>query len=553
MSRKICFLSILVFIFTVSSVLAFEGNGFVAPAQDHLVRASHYTQLNVGVTPVNSSFNKQVLNAALDFLKEKQKKFETLASGDYELSNRNQTDASADLDFAQISGGVRVNGASIHVTVKNVTGKWVIVLVDATVPAVELSSNMKTKASVISETEALKIAWKAISGNTKTAMPDKNRTRTLIKYVEKSWRAVRDVQFAGYSTVVSVDSSGKTWKEEEIYWMEEASGGIIQGRVIEFDPLATGDNLVMKPLALIRVKLDGTRTNWTDADGKYLFTDSGTTGKLTSDLNGKWARVSPSQGKKLLAEGSLIDPGMSDLVFNPTGNVEFDTAQVTAYYHVGIVHDWLVARNVKASDLESSISVNVNQKQTCNAYAFWGSINFFNKGKHKEKPYECPNTAYDTVVYHEYGHLVDDSFGGITDGGLSEGWGDTIATFITGQPLIGENFKGAGTMVRTAENDYIYAAGDEVHKVGQAWVGFTWQVRRGLVEAYGEEKGAAMAEKLILPALVSSARDIPAAVRQVVVNDDDDGNVSNGTPHHGILLAAAKKHGLESFLPAMSQ
>ena len=85
----------------------------------------------------------------------------------------------------------------------------------------------------------------------------------------------------------------------------------------------------------------------------------------------------------------------------------------------------------------------------------------------------CNMTCYSTVIFHEWGHGIDDAYGGISQtDGLSEGWGDLIATYASDQPIVGDAFRTTGGYIRTALNTYTYPAGTEVHLAGQTWMGW---------------------------------------------------------------------------------
>ena len=188
------------------------------------------------------------------------------------------------------------------------------------------------------------------------------------------------------------------------------------------------------------------------------------------------------------------------------------------------------------------LAVNVNHGSTCNAYfsPTARTINFYRAGG------GCKNSAEATIVAHEYGHFVDHTFGGITNGGLSEGWGDVLACLQFRAPVVGGDLFAGDRMIRTCDNAYRYPAGgsDEVHALGQAWAGFVWHARAGLIAAEGEAAGDARIRALVLPSLPSNAPRIPEAVREVFLRDDDDDDLSNGSPHYDLLYAAAERHGL---------
>jgi len=168
---------------------------------------------------------------------------------------------------------------------------------------------------------------------------------------------------------------------------------------------------------------------------------------------------------------------------------------------------------------KNAIVVKSNIDDECNAYYTPGSpsLNFFKSSAN------CVNSAYDTVADHEYGHYWDDMTGGIMNGGLSEGWGDTLSMYSLNNPVVGEHFlKNPGPdgkdYIRDGRNTYKYNEYDEVHDQGQAWQGFNWKLRAAMMQKLGDAAGAAMAESLVLPTMFAKAATIPDAIAQVLVN-----------------------------------
>ncbi|MBI5853376.1 MAG: hypothetical protein HZB39_20390 [Planctomycetes bacterium] len=150
-------------------------------------------------------------------------------------------------------------------------------------------------------------------------------------------------------------------------------------------------------------------------------------------------------------------------------------------------------------------------------------------------------TGYSSVVYHEWGHGLDHAFGGISQtDGLSEGWGDIMSTYRLDDPIIGRDFRTNGGIVRTALNTLTYPqTGGSVHTQGSVWMGWAWQVREGLKTSLGSGPGVARAEQIVVASIAANALNQPDAVREVFILDDNDGNLSNGTPNYAVLSAAA--------------
>ncbi|HTJ44878.1 MAG TPA: hypothetical protein VL463_22380, partial [Kofleriaceae bacterium] len=308
----------------------------------------------------------------------------------------------------------------------------------------------------------------------------------------------------------------------------DATAGAVSGWIA--DGGAPGGHGVARRVALTDVAVKaGTSVAYTNATGRFSFSGSvGSTVRVA--LSGRAARVIDAANRDASAAAS--PSSAMQLVLGDAS--EDSLAQVTAYQAITDERAWLVDNAFPTSELGAPLTARVNVDDTCNAYYSppARALNFFRSGG------GCRNTAELSVVAHEYGHFVDDRYGGIMDAGLSEGWGDALSCLFRGDPQIGPDVI-PGETLRTCDNDYVFPddGHDEAHALGQAWSGFVWHVRAGL--------GDALARKLVLPSLRTNAADIPSAVREVFLRDDDDGDLSNGTPHFAILIAAARRHGLD--------
>ncbi|MBI3330703.1 MAG: hypothetical protein HYZ96_01165 [Candidatus Omnitrophica bacterium] len=364
------------------------------------------------------------------------------------------------------------------------------------------------------------------------------KAQRRLRYLGGRWRRIHEVRYAERTDKVAVDEdTGQTWLEEDRVYA--TIQGRVRGRGVLFDPIATGTTLATLDHQDLRVTTTGGSTTYTDATGVFNFPTETAPTTVNAALAGRWAAVTSLTSPTLNFSGPATPGVPLSILFNPVGAEELATAQVNGYYHTTFIHEWVTPRlagPLPAIDIALPTKVNLND--LCNAFYDFFSINFFKAGG------GCINTAYETVVYHEYGHFVDDKAGGITNGGLSEGWGDVLAAFGTNQPLIGEGFFGPGTFIRTANNAYQYNPTDEIHTLGQAWAGFAWDLRKNLIQSLGQAQGIAVSEQLIIPVFLANSPDIPAAVFQVLLLDDTDGDLSNGSPHQPDILDAANKHGI---------
>lgn len=225
---------------------------------------------------------------------------------------------------------------------------------------------------------------------------------------------------------------------------------------------------------------------------------------------------------------------------------EFIDAQLTTYIHAHIAKAW--GRAVSGGQIEwldQQLQATVNIDATCNAFSDGDAIHFFRAGG------GCGNTArIADVVYHEFGHSFHKHViipgAGAFDGALSEGISDYIAATITGDAAMGRGFFNDDEPLRHLDQDRDAVWPDDigpVHTTGLIIGGALWDLRKNLIGSLGPAAGVARADYLFYQALRRSS-DIPSMYVEVLLADDDDGNLDNGTPNHCAIDEAFGRHGL---------
>ncbi len=252
-------------------------------------------------------------------------------------------------------------------------------------------------------------------------------------------------------------------------------------------------------------------------------------------------------------EGELAG---SDLTISPSGIVVWDEstdekldAQLVAFVSVNTVKEYVRANlDPDMPTLDDPMTTNVNLPNNCNAFYDGKAINFFIANEN------CENTArIEDVVYHEFGHHVHASEiiegVGAFDGAMSEGAADTLATMITNDSGMGRGFFLTDDPLReldppdseaTFPNDV-----GEIHTTGIIYGGAFFDLRKALFATYGEAIGRPLLSKLFLATLRRSS-SIQTALIEVLAADDDDGDLSNGTPNECIIRDAFGRHGLRT-------
>lgn len=309
--------------------------------------------------------------------------------------------------------------------------------------------------------------------------------------------------------------------------------GTIRGRV---EPVTVGDPMVDVPLVSLNVDIGGNSVS-TDASGVYSVAGAGT---AHLGLQGDYTKVhNDASGDADVTFDASVDPAD----YTVTG-ADADQAEIAAYVHTETIR--AVARTV-APDLtwlDEPLTVNVNLPDVCNAYWDGESTNFFS-----ELDGECNNVArVADVVYHEFGHGLHQHLlaGGVFDGAVSEGMADYFAVSITGVPELGRGFfPDPDTFLRTAENSKIYPQDlqYEVHADGEILLAAMWELRTALRSTHGDVDGTRLADRLAVD-MLRGGPQLDDAYIEILLADDDDNDLSNGTPNQCAIHSAFAAHGL---------
>ena len=202
--------------------------------------------------------------------------------------------------------------------------------------------------------------------------------------------------------------------------------------------------------------------------------------------------------------------------------------------------------------LGERIEVQVNNREEqCNAF-YSGAIVMMAAGS------ECTNTALiNDVLFHEWGHGLDDHTGpsrSMADGAFSEGIGDIVASYMTGDHNLSPGFfhgKEAGVRNLSEVKRFPEDRG-EVHQEGQIIGGAFFEMRRLLIERYGQSLGAKKAERLFFRHLLETDYYLNS-YRSVLRLDDDDNNPTTPSPNRCLINKAFAKHGLATNLDCQDQ
>lgn len=335
--------------------------------------------------------------------------------------------------------------------------------------------------------------------------------------------------------------------------VEEEVNVVVKGSVYKDGVLSPA---TIEPLANLAITI-GSNTNHTDDTGFYSNASLSPSQTAAVKLQGKWSIVrhltsggtTPSFNYNIAANGTTYT--------YPTTAPSSD-AHVNAYYHTDRVHGYMKRFYPDASgftrlDVALNTVVDIASTSGCNAFYNGSSINFY-----------AENTACNSfakvgdIVYHEYGHGINGRFygfiknqgtnSGMVNGGLNEGYADVWALGLTKNPVLGGGAFKLGGSIRTyntAPKVYPKDRSSEVHANGEIIAGAWWDYSTNIGDV---DSMAALFAKTLY--------DIPdgpegtegevfhEVLVSAIMNDDDDNNLANGTPHFAQLTAAFARHGI---------
>ncbi len=331
-----------------------------------------------------------------------------------------------------------------------------------------------------------------------------------------------------------------------------------------------------------------------DRNGRYGWAG----GIATSSLEGDFFRIhcdactGPVQPMATADPSGTVDfgTGGSSQPSPVPGNGSSTPADRSTYFHLNearlLLEKW-------DNTFFGEVDAFVNIDSTCNAFSSAYMLGFFRAGGN------CRNTGeIRDVIQHELGHTWDRTDGtGIADGGLSEWKGDVLAFLAGGDSCIGESFFVGGgpaafcsgvrdinerapgrldhpatpavcptcATITRAEND---CAG-EPHCVGEIPGQATWHLYQNLLTGADFISGAPLPagnpgrsaeqarwilERLLIAGGPAMRTWDPSAAGTsiydaMLLTDDDDGNLANGTPHAAYINAAFEHHGIAESPP----
>jgi hypothetical protein len=367
--------------------------------------------------------------------------------------------------------------------------------------------------------------------------------------------AVRAWKFVG-------ENPDRLRRAKYTFFVDAASGALLEARneVHNIDvfgfakgygspgnlPDEAGNPAALLPINDIRVGVSGGNSAYSDTAGFFNISHGGgsdVTISATFDT-GLWCNINDQSGTPVQSASGTATPGQEAYLEFNSAPAELRTAQVNAFIHTGLIHNFIRDRT-GWNGMDFVCQTNVNIASTCNAYFDGGSINFFRSGG------GCVNSAYSTVVAHEYGHYIVARLN-LAQGAFGEGYGDSCAEMLYDTGIIAEHFYSNGSPIRDNDNTIrTYPCSGGSHHCGQLLGGVWWHMRENFGATYGSGPGLDEIRQLFVDWSMITTGGVgensahPGTAIEVLTMDDTDGDINNGTPNYHDICAAFGLHNVE--------
>ena len=350
---------------------------------------------------------------------------------------------------------------------------------------------------------------------------------------------------AHYTCYVDANDAALLMRKNEVMYEAPISGtAVVSGDVYTTNPFNSSSNEKFKYLKAID---QNTFTNYYADNNGEVVLPMNIGSQVRYKLEGLYSDVqtngtTPDIYAALSASNTILFDNSNSTI-----------QERTAYWAVNEIHDHFkslmpLLNGSMFTALDIPLETNIDEAGSCNAFFNGNSINFYAEGNGCQATGKIPD-----VVYHEYGHAINsaryNSGSGMWNGALNEGFADVWAFTITNSPFIGQGWDlvDPSINIRDYQDKKVYPQDlvGEVHADGEIIAGCFWDTYLNLnnmnqtldlfkytydsgVDGPDGTEGAIFTDILL----------------EVLYADDNDADLTNGTPNDIAIVSAFALHGI---------
>jgi hypothetical protein len=353
--------------------------------------------------------------------------------------------------------------------------------------------------------------------------------------------------------------SGKILMRKNLVCHAEGGPKKPGGQELVVDVQVNGDVYMTNPYGV--VTNEGLNNIYVTVGGTDYTSDINGSGTLPVNagtnaivrLEGPWSTVNTNG--TVPQKNVTLQAGLNTIDMNTAANVR----ELSAYKSVNRIHDHCKSWMPTFTGMDFQLPTNIDLTSgDCNAFYDGSSINFYAIGN------GCNATSLlSDVVFHEYGHGINDNYyqsqsSFFFNGAVGEGYADYWGISLGNSPVVGVGFytdnEDGIRRYDTERKVYPQDLVGEVHADGEiimgAWydthllMGGDWNATMPLfVEAYAG-----------LQAETADGNEGEAytdILLDVLLADDNDGDITNGTPNGNAIVEGFYLHGITLISPAV--
>jgi Zn-dependent metalloprotease len=293
----------------------------------------------------------------------------------------------------------------------------------------------------------------------------------------------------------------------------------------------------------------------TDNEGSYnssfkISDPQGIDIKINANLEGPYVKVIYEDGNNAHYEYNEYHEFENDFTLNV--DWIWDTTrgrqdEINVFYHVNKIHGYTKnTLNYYGMDYQMRATVAYDDNFDNALYNPSSGYIYFGEGGSKFR-----NLAlFSDVIYHEYTHGVTHHiYGNVNETmefyAINEGISDYFACSLNEDSMQGDGgmLLNGSEYLRNLDNSLQYPEDktEEPHDDGRIIGGACWDLR--------ELVGASLADQLVHLARFGKPLSFIDYGLEILVADDNDGNIYNGTPHSDAIITAFANHGMNYNVP----